>query len=448
MRNRLTRYLLKNLLALFAVTFVNLTMTESRAHSTETHQQLSSFFEGLDTSLKAYREVRKSFDRKIAFDFNSVDFFSPGEKKVSEILAFFLNPDATHGQGDTFLLCFFNTLDPKAKKAYNASKSVQVELEHRTDINRRIDITIRIGDDNYWVGIENKVGTAADQAQQIAHYSEYLRQQSKSETSDNNFTLFYLTPGGHNPSEHSISTDQRKSLEDTETLKNLNYSNDIIGLFENFEQKCEADNVRAFIRDFNKHLKQRFKGEFQMTENLIIKDYVKDNPMIFDTIDQLNNAVQSIQEDIRELYYRGIIEKIKTGFAKFSQEETRKVGSYPHKLTCFKKDGLTFRVGYSYYHDNITIHFFNLDEDAQEERDALHKSLKENWNYKAYIVYSPEYWTTWITLEGEPLRHRGSAIVSMLEPGACEKIIDETTSEIQKIVNSAILIWEKIHPAD
>ncbi len=68
--------------------------------------QLTTFFEGLRSGVSCMKELRKSYDRKMAFDFNLLNFFCPGENKTSEILAFFINPHAAHGQGDAFLKCF------------------------------------------------------------------------------------------------------------------------------------------------------------------------------------------------------------------------------------------------------------------------------------------------------------------------------------------------------
>jgi hypothetical protein len=236
-----------------------------------TTEQLSSFFEGLDSGLKSYREIRKSFDKEIAFDFNSINFFWPGENKVSEIFAFFLDPDETHGQGDTFLRCFLKELKLKsALDAYERCPIAVIDPEHPTEDNRRIDITINLGSGEYWIGIENKVGTAADQKNQIEDYAKYLQK-----TSNGKYTLFYLTPDGDEPSDYSIKAEDRDRLYNSKTLQYLSYSEEIINLFQKFEQLCQADNVRAFIREFNKHLKQRFRGETYMTDSTFISDFLK-----------------------------------------------------------------------------------------------------------------------------------------------------------------------------
>ena len=67
---------------------------------------LDRFFQGLQVGLKSLKEVRGIYDERVAFEFNSINFFKPNENKISEILAFSLNPNEAHGQKDKFLNAF------------------------------------------------------------------------------------------------------------------------------------------------------------------------------------------------------------------------------------------------------------------------------------------------------------------------------------------------------
>lgn len=260
--------------------------------------QLEEFFSGLQSGLESYRNVRAKYNKRMAFDFNSVDFFWPGENKVSEILGFFIDPQQTHGQGDAFLRQFLlrDELED-ARNIYDKEKKATLHLEHRTDEWRRVDIVIEIGNKGYFIGIENKVGTAADQFQQLAHYSGHLSNKAK-----RGYFLYYLTPSGNDPSEYSITEDELNKLRDSKNFATLSYENDIIDIFESFEHCCQADNVRAFIRDFNQHLKKRFTGEKFMSEANYIAQYIQDSPQ------RQNTAIDILysQWSIWDQLYQGL----------------------------------------------------------------------------------------------------------------------------------------------
>ena len=269
----------------------------------ESSLQLSSFFEGLNSGLASYRQIRSTYNRKIAFDFNSIQFFHIGENKTSDILAFFLDPDANHGQGDSFLRTFLdivskgtNIVTPKT------IYKVSTITEHRTDENRRIDIVIAINDGEFVVGIENKVGTATDQPKQLEDYAKYLQKIALS-----NFLLLYLTSEGLDASEVSMNKCEREELQKVGSLKNISYSDTIIPIFESFTNICEADNVRAFLKDFTCYLKKHFRGERIMSESNYIQDYVKQNPqhqnialeVAFSRYEILDPLLKSLADELR-----------------------------------------------------------------------------------------------------------------------------------------------------
>jgi hypothetical protein len=109
--------------------------------------KLNRFFTGLDAGIQSLKKVRAVYDESMAFDFNSINFFNPGENKISEILAFFLNPKSNHGQGDSFLRCFLKNLvaAKKLKEEYSKNPTAEIICEHPTDLSRRIDIVIKLG---------------------------------------------------------------------------------------------------------------------------------------------------------------------------------------------------------------------------------------------------------------------------------------------------------------
>jgi hypothetical protein len=181
--------------------------------------QLTTFFEGLRTGVYCIRDLRKNYDKKMAFDFNSLNFFQLGENKTSEIISFFLNPNAAHGQGDAFLKCFCSVLLPSGAFTLHLEdySTAVVKVEEPTDENRRIDIVVRFPKKRLIIGIENKIW-AKDQEEQLDHYVQYLHKES-----DGHYHLFYLTPFGHLPSQESIIKEKYDKLAEDEKLSLLSY---------------------------------------------------------------------------------------------------------------------------------------------------------------------------------------------------------------------------------
>jgi hypothetical protein len=265
--------------------------------------QLTTFFEGLRSGVSCMKELRKSYDRKMAFDFNSLNFLRPGENKTSEILAFFLNPQAAHGQGDSFLKCFCSILLPKEvpRLVPEEYSTATVITEKSTDQNRRIDIVIKFPKEKIFIGIENKIW-AEDQPDQLDHYTGYLEKES-----GGNYHLFYLTPYGHEPSQKSIKQKKYEDLVQDKKLSLLSYESDVISLLDGFIQVCMAENVQSFLREFQGYLKQQYKGEKVMDENGITRRVISEEKnwalalSVASQIDAVKNKIwEATSEQLQE----------------------------------------------------------------------------------------------------------------------------------------------------
>jgi len=274
-----------------------------------TEQDLDSFFTGLDAGMNGLREVRASYDELVAFEFNSTHFFEPNENKTSDILAFFLNPKAefgqeldlpkaTHGQAATFLKVFLEYFDLQyALNLLKAGKRVVVKREHHTFEERRIDVTIHFGVNEYVIGIENKIVEGRDLSNQLNHYSKELAQITHSK---DKWILLYLTPHGGNPWEGSIDQNSRENLEGLKRFRKVSYATDIVDILGRFELRCKADNVRAFLKDFKQYLKQLYGGERFMGETNYLEKYVKEHPTIIGNIRPLYAAVEQLRAGYQE----------------------------------------------------------------------------------------------------------------------------------------------------
>ena len=113
----------------------------------------------------------------------------------SAILAEWLNPKGSHGQGDLFLRLFLQQTDEPAPMAFRTEKAT-VSTEFATE-EGRMDILLTDGDGKAII-IENKI-YAADQENQLKRYAAYA--QKKSDWKD--YRILYLTLYGEKASDQS-----------------------------------------------------------------------------------------------------------------------------------------------------------------------------------------------------------------------------------------------------
>lgn len=259
--------------------------------------ELEQFFRGLESGLKCFDEIRQIYNEQMAFDFNVLNIFYPNENKVSEILAFFFDPEEMHGQKDKFLRLFLTMHAKKVLSSYRSGTTrVKVKTEKHTDANRRIDIVVYVGD--WIIAIENKIWNAPDQEKQIEDYVKYL-----DDKKPDKFILFYLTPNGRDPSEPSIAPELCQELKEKNHLIPL-CQDDLIKLFRAFEKVCLAEKVKVFIRNFIAHL----EGKTIMGEEKFITDFVmkKENMAL-----ALKIIFSGAADTIKDAILKSIEKKIK-----------------------------------------------------------------------------------------------------------------------------------------
>ncbi len=235
--------------------------------------------------IKEYQENKKVTDLEQANDFNFLDFFDPGENKVSEILAFFFDPHSSHGQGDRILNHFLTFL-----KLKDLGEFQRIKCEQRTDENRRLDIFIEFT--NFTIAVENKIW-AYDQHNQIGDYASYLKK-----TSDNKFLLIYLNPYGLDPGENSISKDDLELLLDEGKIKIMSYKEDLFNFLDSLKGCLRAEKVKYFIEQFKEYLRLKIIGNnsIMATE---IKDLIYQNPSEVGVLVRTYNQI--INSNIRKV---------------------------------------------------------------------------------------------------------------------------------------------------
>lgn len=284
---------------------------------------IASFFSVLQAKRESFADFMRLYETSIAPRFNLFDFIGPDENKLSEIIAFLLNPEEAHGQGCKFLHIFLEAIGQSAedgqnnaflqkflesiKNKLNSSTKVTCTLEKATDkietTQRRIDIELKVG--NFGLAIENKPW-ACDQVEQIAAYNKQLEKDYKK----TQYLLIYLSGAGEPPSKESIPEEDRKELIKSGHLKIFSYR-EFIPCVNQFKTHCQSERVRCFLQDFENYLKKRFEGGMGMYEKDMMMKYV-----LSDSKDSKNLeialAVSQIQDDIKQKLWKdlkGILEQ-------------------------------------------------------------------------------------------------------------------------------------------
>jgi len=138
----------------------------------------------------------------------------------SRFLTELLNPNGSHGIGDTFLKLFVDQLDIPDFNTKTATAKSEISIGEKTDeTGGRIDIVIS-NQSGRKIVIENKI-YAVDQPNQLLRYRNQYP----------DATLLYLTLNGKKPSDYSKGKGEGK-LSD-EAYKCISYRNDILNWLEN-----------------------------------------------------------------------------------------------------------------------------------------------------------------------------------------------------------------------
>jgi hypothetical protein len=220
----------------------------------ETKRTLNKAFEGISST----RQKVKALNLSTSFLFSVFDLFRVNENKMSEILAFLLNPQGKHGQGDIYFRIFCQYFE---LPEIDISRSFYIRCEESTNINRRIDLLIKAGD--YFIIIENKFRGAEDQKHQLEHYYEFIRRKAGSEKY---VYLFYIKDGTE-PSEYSLpkNGDAWKELSTSSNLKYISFKqhsknrSNVIEFLELCKNKTISEKMQFFIDDLIHHISRENK---------------------------------------------------------------------------------------------------------------------------------------------------------------------------------------------
>ena len=248
------------------------------------HEGLTSNYRLLLGIVKANRDsferARALYRDQLAPEFNPFQFIEPDELKLSRIIGWLLDPNASHGQGWLFLKAFTAALGLEWTQAMCASATVRLEAPTRrlTRHNRRIDILIVSGTEA--LAIENKPW-AGDQAAQVSDYLSHLGSEYHAST------LLYLCGYAQNAGGQSISPEEHEAAVSNKRLIEWNFST-FADWLDTVLSQCKADRVRSFIQAFIAYLRAEFEGAEDVSEHTHMVDQItRDSTLLGSALDLL-----------------------------------------------------------------------------------------------------------------------------------------------------------------
>lgn len=261
--------------------------------------QLDSFFSGLEAGLNSLREVRETYDEEVAFDFNPLQLFQICENSVTGMLTYFLDPMAKHGQKDRLLRAFLQQIGAQlALNLLDQSKAVKVSTQYFTTNGRPVDAVITFGDNDFIIGIENKVWGAVDQREQISDYIADIEQKAKG----GEFQMLYLSNDGTPPSKESIDPQKLAEFEGRKRFKVIPFCGSvnectILSILKALSDAARADSVRSFIKLMITYFEKHFSGGTTVDEQKFVDDYVKRHPEVIEHRVAIDAACDKIYEE-------------------------------------------------------------------------------------------------------------------------------------------------------
>lgn len=247
------------------------------------YKEIENIINVVRSRIDAHLKFKKEYNKQLAFDFSLFQFFSIGENKISQILAYFLDEKQNHGQGNIFLNEFVRIFCGREVNIHNSLNICEKGIAN----NKRIDVYIEI--DDLIIAIENKIW-ADDQTDQLKDYANFLEHKSKG-----NYLLLYLNPYGLEPSSKSINDSYKKTLIEQQKLKIISYKHDIINLINNWLVICEAENVSHFLKEFKKFLEVKFLGKNTLNMSKELRSIIYNNEP---EVQQIVNEYKKIENEV------------------------------------------------------------------------------------------------------------------------------------------------------
>lgn len=348
--------------------------------------QIANCLDNITKELQIIKSQQIIHNRDNAVNFSPFEFIWTDERKLSEIIAFFLDIKASHGQGGLFLNEFLKYADFK-NSDYD---DIEITCEKRLkDSGRFHDILIigKLNNHINWViGIENKLRNASDQQNQMSDYLDDIASYHCPQ-----YKLFYLTILGDKPSEYSIT--ENKWLDNQQYLGLLS-AWDIIKWLNGV--KIPAKNIDIFVQQFVAVLKESVLN--MRDENNPLIDIITKKPENVKTSMDIIKAGEQLKLNLIKILVEQLKENAKELgddwefciYQDLKRADDIKDWSKGHVMFVFQPKSGKIRIGFGSDESNLMEVFFGVCADTNDPNtcDELQKVLM---GYREQSVV----WQTW-----------------------------------------------------
>ena len=275
-------------------------------------EALQSLLAEVSPHLEAERRLERELDRYLAPRFNPFDYFRTNETALSLAIAGLLDPANAHGQGASFLRVMLDafplTQGRFARLVSTSAKPIVVRTERTTDTGGRIDITVDIpeGESTFCLAFENKP-YAAQERGQVTAYLKYLHKRYQER-----FLFVYLPPSGDGPSREDLPPPHRELWEEHFEVMPYVGEKSLAVWFAACRKHCEAERVKAFLRDAERFCWKDF-GDAAMTTDRTTqtaKDFLLDNPRHLPAALAMYDAWPFLRHEVCERFLKRLRDEV------------------------------------------------------------------------------------------------------------------------------------------
>ena len=303
----------------------------------------------------------------------------------SAIIASFLDPKESHGQGDKFLRVLLDVIDSN-RMPDTSNVSVFTEFSMN---DGRIDILI---EDNLGHGIiiENKI-YASDQDKQLIRYNSFAYKKYGS----GNYSIYYLTLYGNEASKESA-----KGIE----YNCISYSKDIMKWLDNcIKESAATPLIRETLIQYRNHIKQLTNQDMETINKEELLETMAANPAAV-------AAIYNSQEDYKRFVYNRYV---RPKFEKFCADnklvfkEENLFGSGRYRGFCFHRESWLISAIYFYTDNADEWNFYWGISDYQSgpmnvefnKMDCFYSQPSNGWPYGCEYLNEYRNWDAYTISE-------------------------------------------------
>jgi hypothetical protein len=219
------------------------------APRTATRKELEHYFSRLDLRWEAYLKQKNDRDRRLAEDFSVFPFIRVDENTLSDILAFLLDPNETHGQRELFLKVFARHIRWQTEAKWSAARVVREARTYAISSHRRrIDIVVTAPGTT--LAIENKID-AEEEEDQVHDYHAHVSRDTRRD-----YCVIFLTPDGRPP--NRLPAKIAAELRRVGKLRLLSHAGDIHEWLKECRRECKAPSVKHFLGNILSYFETHF----------------------------------------------------------------------------------------------------------------------------------------------------------------------------------------------